>query len=133
MLSWLPFLDDAKDYLVDLKTVDGSYLYDSKWKTPILGYLLMIESVKSLFHLLLEGEQPTLRYHLTYQFSQDHLELFFSSVRGQNGWNNNPAFCQFKTAYRGLLHLHDDQGIVKIKTKHLFCPLHLVVKLLLLL
>ena len=42
-------------------------------------------------------------YLLTYKLSQDHLELFFWSVRGWGGWNNNPPVCHFKGAWWTLL------------------------------
>ena len=40
---------------------------------------------------------------LTYKLSQDHLELFFSSVRTRGGFNNNPTARQFTAAYKRLL------------------------------
>lgn len=38
-----------------------------------------------------------------FQFSQDHLETFFSLVRSSLGSNNNPNTEQFKSAYKKLL------------------------------
>ena len=105
--SWMPFLNKAEVYLSNLKTASGDYIYTTKRKTPIIGYILMIRSVKALFQELVHKDQAHLKYLLTYKFSQDYLELFFSAVRGMNGWNNNPTSSQFKAAYRRLLHLHD--------------------------
>ena len=104
---WLPFLYKAEVYLSNLKTASGDYIYTTKRKTPIIGYILMIRSVKALFQELVHKDQAHLKYLLTYMFSQHYLELFFSAVRGMNGWNNNPTSSQFKAAYRRLLHLHD--------------------------
>ena len=56
----------------------------------------MIRSVKALFQELVHKYQAHLKYLITYKFSQDYLELFFSAVRGMNGWNNNPTSSQFK-------------------------------------
>ena len=50
---WLPFLNMACEYLQNLRTAEGVFLYKSKRKTPTLGYLLMIDAVKSLFQDLL--------------------------------------------------------------------------------
>lgn len=38
-----------------------------------------------------------------YKCSQDHLELFFGTVRAQGGYNNNPTAQQFRAAYRKLV------------------------------
>lgn len=38
-----------------------------------------------------------------YKFNQDHLELFFGSIRGHSGHNNNPIARQFCAAYKKLL------------------------------
>eukprot|EP00795_Rhopilema_esculentum_P013869 gene13869-4817_t len=40
---------------------------------------------------------------MSYRFSQDALEMFFSKIRGCFGWNNNPNALQFKHAIRALL------------------------------
>uniref|UniRef100_A0A1S4KWE5 Transposable element P transposase-like RNase H C-terminal domain-containing protein n=2 Tax=Ixodes scapularis TaxID=6945 RepID=A0A1S4KWE5_IXOSC len=42
-------------------------------------------------------------YILTHKISQDHLEIFFGSIRGKGGYNNNPTAWQFKAAYKRLL------------------------------
>ena len=44
---------------------------------------------------------------LTYKFSQDHIELFFCSLRSRFGSNNNPTAKQFQQAYKRLL-LHQE-------------------------
>ena len=105
---WLPFLNKAYEYLTNLQTTEGVFLYHTKRKTCILGYNLMIKAVKLLFEELVEKDNAPLKYIITYKFSQDYLELLFSAVRGLNGRNNNPTFSQFKAAYRRLLHIHDN-------------------------
>lgn len=47
------------------------------------------------------------RYLLTYKLSQDHLELFFSSVRSKGGFNNNPSPKQFAAIFKRLLIHHE--------------------------
>lgn len=104
---WLPFLDKAKEYLANLQAADRVFLYHTKCKTPILGYLIMIESVTFLCEKLVEQNNAPLKYILNYKFSHNYLELFFSAVRALNGRNNNPTFTQFKVAYRRLLNIHN--------------------------
>jgi hypothetical protein len=104
--TWLSFLNRAEKYITSLQTTEGVPLYKTKRKTAILGYLLMIRNVKSIFEQYIEKEN-IIKYLLTYKFSQDYLELFFSAVRSLNGRNNNPTFIQFKGAYRRLLNIQD--------------------------
>lgn len=40
---------------------------------------------------------------LTYKFSQDHLEMFFSKIRQRFGNNNNPNALELKTALKQIL------------------------------
>ncbi|KAL0967065.1 hypothetical protein UPYG_G00304160 [Umbra pygmaea] len=47
---------------------------------------------------LLEGQ----RCVCTYRFSQDHLELFFNSIRASGGWNNNPTVAHFQSYFGRL-------------------------------
>uniref|UniRef100_A0AAV2LW01 Transposable element P transposase-like RNase H C-terminal domain-containing protein n=1 Tax=Knipowitschia caucasica TaxID=637954 RepID=A0AAV2LW01_KNICA len=60
-------------------------------------------SAQNIFHDLVEKDDAQCRYLLTYKLSQDHLELFFSSVRARGGFNNNPTTTQFTAAYKRLL------------------------------
>ncbi|KAL1005767.1 hypothetical protein UPYG_G00063750 [Umbra pygmaea] len=48
---------------------------------------------------LLEGQ----RYVCTYRLSQDHLELFFNSIRASGGWNNNPTVAHFQSYFRAIM------------------------------
>lgn len=43
------------------------------------------------------------KYILTYKFSQDHLEMFFSKIRQRFGNNNNPNALELKTAMKQIL------------------------------
>lgn len=59
--------------------------------------------MKSSFDLFTLIHEYALTYLLVYKVSQDHLQLFFSSVRYRGGWNNKLTGRQFKGAYRRLL------------------------------
>jgi hypothetical protein len=47
-------------------------------------------------HEMLSSTNNPFKYVLTYKYSQDHVELFFSCIRAQGGWNNNPNTLQLK-------------------------------------
>jgi len=46
---------------------------------------------------------PSLKFLPVYKCSQDHIELFFGSIRSHEGYNNNPTCRQFIAAYKRLL------------------------------
>jgi len=52
---------------------------------------------------LLERRETPFEYILTYCFSQDQIEMYFSKIRSRFGWNNNPTVLQFKYALRQVL------------------------------
>lgn len=76
---WKPFLLEVEEYLKNLKLSNGTYLHSSIRKVPIVGFLVAIQSFLSIYETEVVG--GPLKYILTYKFSQDHLELFFGSVR----------------------------------------------------
>ena len=104
------FLDEASQYIRDLKTSDGKSILASRRKTGFLGFLVCINSVCGLAEDLVKVDNQVLKYLQTYKMSQDHLELFFSAVRASGGWNNNPTSRQFTTAYKQLLMRHNIEG-----------------------
>jgi len=65
--------------LRSLKLPSGTALYSSRRYLSVLGFLVNIESLLGLVPEILQ-EQAFL---CTYRLSQDHLELYFSSVRQQ--------------------------------------------------
>ena len=85
MKSWLPFQNEAEEYLTNFKTASGEYIYTTKRTRTIIGYILLRRSIKALFQELVHKDRADLNYLLTYKFSQDYLELFFSTVRGMIG------------------------------------------------
>lgn len=109
--QWRPFLKEAYVYLGSLTDVQGKKVYLTPRKTPILGFLAGIKSVERMYDSLVGGDSPKLKYLLTYKMSQDHLELFFCSMRSRFGSNNNPTAREFATTYKKLLIKHEIRGI----------------------
>jgi len=89
--SWHPFLDKATAYLLSLKNAANEPMYATKRKTVFLGLLCTISSVQSMYSEYVARECASMKYLLTYKFSQDHLELFFGAIRASYGRNNNPT------------------------------------------
>ena len=94
---------EAIVFLKCLKDTNGMLLIKGPWKTFIIGFCISAYSILTLSRTLLErGESPS-DYILTYQFSQDPSEMYFSKIRSCFGWNNNPKALQFKYALRSIL------------------------------
>lgn len=66
------------------------------------------ELAEDLFNL----QHNPLKYFLPYKCSQDHVEIYFSCLRGRGGWNNNPNTSQLRWALRQLLFQNSVQGSV---------------------
>lgn len=77
-------------------------IIETKCKSGFLGILINIESIKHLVQHLIENEDRLI-FLPTYKMSQDHIEIFFGSVRMHGGHNDNPNVKQFKGIYRKLL------------------------------
>lgn len=73
------YIDAGISYLEKLKDITGKPLLQTTRKTPFLGLIISLHSIKGMFYDYIKGEK--LRYMLTYKCSQDHLELFFCSIR----------------------------------------------------
>lgn len=96
------FFDVFKKYISNLKFTNGEYVLHSNRKTGFLGFAICFSSIINIYYRDIETGQK-LKFLPVYKCSQDHLELFFGSVRAQGGYNNNPSCLQFRTAYRKLL------------------------------
>ncbi|XP_040075542.1 uncharacterized protein LOC120847744 [Ixodes scapularis] len=72
-------------------------------KTAILGFLLTLQSIKDLAEDLVWSSSPLLKCLLTRKLSQDHLELFFATIRNRTGNNNNPRALEIRSAHRKCL------------------------------
>lgn len=96
------FLEDAIIYIKSLR-LHGIPLLSSGRKTGFLGFIICAESLRGIYNLYVECETPLLKYIISYKFSQDHLEIFFSIIRSRGGHNNNPTARQFEATYKKLL------------------------------
>lgn len=78
-------------------------------------------TVKSILNVAKEvfAENMSFKYILTYKFSQDYSELFFSKVRSRHGYNNNPNVLQFKHAMRQILVTNEIRGSTNSNCLHL--------------
>lgn len=125
----LKVLKDAEAFILGITDVGGKPIYLTPRRTGFIGFVASIKSIIKLFEDLVLSPNAPMSYLLTYKFSQDHLELFFSAVRGKGGFNNNPTAIQFKAAYKRLLMRHkikfgtgnclvlDDTTILESSTK----------------
>jgi hypothetical protein len=103
-------MDFIIDYLKGIKDNKNKKLMTkSQNKTGFLGFISTLISAQNLYTRLVE-EECKLDYLLTYKLSQDHVELFFSAIRGKGGFNNNPTCRQFEAAYKRLLIHHEISG-----------------------
>ena len=96
-------LDSITEYLLSLRTLSGQRLIDHRRKTFVIGFIIAAKGVVELSKKLLRRCENPFAYILTYKFSQDHIELLFSTIRGRNGFNNNPNVQQFKSSLRSNL------------------------------
>jgi len=100
-------LSDTCQFLLSLCDSNGKKVTETKRRMCILGFIASIDAIIFLSERLLttvngiNGVQ--LRYLLTHKLSQDHVEMFFSTIRRRGGWNNNPTALQFAIAYRSIL------------------------------
>jgi hypothetical protein len=78
---WRPILLHSIAYLKGLRNKQSVPLYQTQYKTPIKGLIITIESLLGIYDKFVNTENASLKYLLTYKFSQDHLELFFCSIR----------------------------------------------------
>ena len=100
-----PFLREARNILMNMTDSQGKKLCESRRHMAALGFVVNIDSLFLLVDEILLDFDNTFKqkYLLTYKLSQDHLELYFGSIRRMGGWNNNPSAWQFAYAYRALL------------------------------
>ncbi|KYN03298.1 THAP domain-containing protein 9, partial [Cyphomyrmex costatus] len=100
---------DFIGYIKSLRILKGNTMkpiLESSRKTGFLGIIVGMQSVFRISHYLFTNNLIT--YVLTYKFSQDHLETFFSSIRKMGGFCNKPTCYQFKNSYKKLVsHVND--------------------------
>jgi len=84
------------NYIKGLKVKDKDKflpILDFNRKTGFLGFIVCLQSVLHLLSSLIKSGK--LEHIKMYKISQDHLELFFGTVRSLGGYNNNPTSRQF--------------------------------------
>lgn len=77
---WKPSLEGAISYLLQCRNDKGILLYKTMKKVPFLGFAVSATSFLQIYEEEVKIHN-SLKYILTYKFSQDHLELFFCSIR----------------------------------------------------
>ena len=97
------YLMDGIETLKYLKHTAGIPIIKGPRKTFVLGFTISALSIMEISKALLERRETPFEYILTYCFSQDQIEMYFSKIRSRFGWNNNPTVLQFKYALRQLL------------------------------
>ena len=97
------YLTNGVQLLTSLTDLNGLKIVIGPRKTFIQGFAISIKSILAITKDLLQRSNSPYEFVLTYKFSQDPLEMFFSKIRGRLGWNNNPNALQFKYALRSLL------------------------------
>ena len=100
-------MKDTRRFLITLADSNGKRVTETKRRMCILGFIATIDGIMLLSERLLKTVKGVngvqLHYLLTHKMSQDHVEMFFSTVRRRGGWNNNPTALQFAIAYRSIL------------------------------
>ncbi|KYN09507.1 THAP domain-containing protein 9 [Trachymyrmex cornetzi] len=66
--------------------------------TGFVGFIISLQNLYNLSKYLIDNN--FVDYVLSYKLSQDHVEMFFSSLRRMNGNNNNPTATQYLSAYK---------------------------------
>ena len=97
------YLNDGIKILKSIKSMDGIKIIDGPRKTFVQGFSISANSILAITKELSQRTNLPYKYVLTYRFSQDPLEMFFSRIRSRLGWNNNPNPLQFKYALRSFL------------------------------
>ena len=99
--QWMAVLQCTRDYILGLTLSDGVKLVESRRKAGFVGLIMNIKSLQNIFDVYVRT--GPLKFLITYKLSQDHLELFFGSIRSRLGCNNNPTAKQFASSYKRLL------------------------------
>ncbi|RXG58615.1 DNA transposase THAP9 [Armadillidium vulgare] len=101
--KWRCWINESLEYLTNLNDKSGSFLCGGKKKVGFLGFYVCLKSLLMLADELLYGENPPLKYIMSYKFSQDSIEIFFSIIRSRLGNNNNPTPLQLRHCLRKIL------------------------------
>ena len=94
---------DEIETLRYFKDTAGIPIITGPRKIFVLGLTISALSIMEISKALLERRETPFEYILTYHFSQDQFEMYFSNIRSRFGWNNNPTVLELKYAFRQLL------------------------------
>lgn len=111
---YLSSLDDVETQINDLQGyLESLYMHNKNGElvkvltaqigTGFIGFHQGAESILGLAKMLLTHPSHQIKCLLAYRISQDHIESFFSAIRGHLGKNTKPTCNQFKAAYRMLV------------------------------
>lgn len=92
----------------DRENVNGAFKIVRK---PVLqatcvltGFTGLIISLTNLYTMCDDlFRENIVSYFLSYNLSQDHVEMFFALIRRMNGFTTKPTTIQFKSAYKKLM------------------------------
>lgn len=73
------YFEECKFYIFNIKKMDGTPILSTQQHTGFLGFIVAMETFRNI-HL---EHKKNLPYILTFKFSQDHLETFFSALQQQ--------------------------------------------------
>lgn len=95
------FFADFCKYINNLKFLDGTHVLLSQRKSGFVGLLMGLKALIGMYdEYVAKGH---LQFIPSYKINQDHIELFFGTIRSQGGYNNNPTCRQFTAAYKKIL------------------------------
>lgn len=102
------YFDEASKYLSSLEIeVNGIVrkpLLETQSHMTAFGFINNMTSIKGIYKDFVES--GIIDKIITFQFSQDHLETWFSCVRQATGSNDNPSPYEFENIFRKLLICH---------------------------
>lgn len=101
MPNVMRLFETSEKYIRELKTKDGTPVLQTNIRRGFQGFLVNIDTFKAMYLELVEARY--IDFLLTYKCSQDHLELFFSTIRGRYGYMNNPSAREFMVSYKKCL------------------------------
>lgn len=101
MRETFEFLAYFESFLKRLVLPSGKHAFESTKKVGIIGFLNGIQGIKILYTELVESS--IMKTLLSYQFSQDLIEMWFGMVRQHCGSNNNPSAFQFICIYKRIM------------------------------
>ena len=100
--KWSIECEKLADYIFDLRDEQGHLLRNGHHKTVIWGFTFTLRSVKAVTEELLTCTYMPYKYVLTFNFSQDHIELLFNKIR-HGSWDNDPSAYSFKLALQRII------------------------------